>query len=41
MDNSKRKIIRRRVPKYKWYFGLVWEAEIYSCKDGKYGQTPM
>ena len=40
-DMSNRRIIRRRVKKLKWYFGLVWEAEIYSRADGKYGQNPM
>ena len=37
--NSRR--LRRRAPKLIWYFGLVWEAEIYSCTYEKYGRTPM
>ena len=40
-DKSKRRRIQRKVPKLIWDFGLVLEAEIYSCTAGNYGQTPM
>ena len=38
---TKRRIIQRRVSKHLWYFGLVWETEIYARTTGKDGQTPM
>ena len=40
-DKDKHIIMRRRLPKHIWDFGLVWEAEIYLHTAGKYGQTPM
>ena len=33
--------IRMRVPKDVWDFGLVWEADIYSCTSVKDGRNPM
>ena len=38
---AKRRIICRMVPKCIWYFGLVWEAYIYSRTDRKDGRTPV
>ena len=40
-DRDKHIIIQMRVPQRIWYFGLVWEAEIYSSTSGKDGPTPM
>ena len=40
-DKAKRRRIRRQVPKRVWDFGIVWEAEIYSCTAGKDGQTAL
>ena len=36
-ENSKIKRVQRNMPKRVCYFGMVWEAEIYSCTTGKYG----
>ena len=40
-EKHTRRKIWRRAPKRIWYFGLVWEAEIYSRMAGKYQRTPM
>ena len=33
--NSKRRIVQSNIPKRVWYFGMVWEEEIYSRTTGK------
>ena len=32
----KRRIVHSNITKNVWYFGMVWEAEIYSHTAGKY-----
>ena len=33
----KRRRVQRNIPKRVWDFVMVWEAEIYSCTEGKDG----
>ena len=40
-DKDKHRRIQRRITKRIGYFGLFWEAEIYSRTAGKYGRTLM
>ena len=35
------RMVRRKVPKAFWDFGVIWEAEIYSRTAGKDGRTPI
>ncbi len=35
------RMVRRKVPKIFWDFGVIWEAEIYSRTAGLDGRTPL
>ena len=40
-NKARNRMIKRRILKCIWDFGLVWEAEIYSRMAGKDDQPPM
>ena len=38
---SKMRRVQRNIHKRVWYFGMVWEAEIYYCTAVKYGRPAL